>query len=211
MRRSIAFAAAMALAALSAQAHAQSRYGPGPSTLSWHGKTPPPAQAESPAQPVAPERPEPIAPWAQRMAAQTPPPAPAFQSPAPVAVARLEPALAPTAAPPARALPTHLYDSPPPPAPAVQPAPQQQTALLGAPAPRPAAAPLNPSAVAGPRFYSVYREYGVAPDAIPTAPQANRGQETTLREIPTTPSLSGPDDTEYLPARRNAEAASRTH
>lgn len=210
MRRPIAFAAAMALAALSAQAaDAQTRYGPGPSTLSWPGKASPPAQAEPAVQTVASTRPEPVAPWAPRIAARTAPPL-AVPVAAPVAPApRPEPIAAPTAAPAARALPSHLYEAP---APAPRAAPQQQTALLGAPPPRPAAAPLNPSAPAGPRFYSVYREYGVSPDAIPTAPQSNRGQETTLRDIPSTPSLSGPDDTEYLPARRNSEAASRrTH
>jgi hypothetical protein len=208
MRQPIAFAAAaMALAALSAQAHAQSRYGPGPSTLSWPGKAA--AQAKTTAPSVEPARPEPIAPWAQRMAALTPPSAaPLLPAAAPVATARPETAITPAAAPAPRALPSHLYDSPPP-APIAQTAPQQQTALLGAPAPRPLAAPLNPSAAAGPRFYSVYREYGVSPDAIPTAPQTSRGQETTLRETPSTPSLAGQDDTQYLPARPNSEAASR--
>ena len=203
MRRLIAFAAAMALATLSAQAHAQSRYGPGPSTLAWPGKTPPPAAPEIVAEAAAPARPEPIAPWAHRLAAAAPAPIPAAAPASIVAEAPqyAAPTSAPTASRPAH-VPTHLYDTPP----AAQPAPQQQTALLGGPAARPVPAS---GAAEGPRFYSVYREYGIAPDAILTAPHTSRGQETTLREIPSTPSLAAPDDTQYLPARPNGEAASR--
>lgn len=272
MRHPIAIAALLAAvasnAAVATDAAAQSRYGPrpggadtrsgvsvkgpGPSTLSWPGKSnhdPAPLQ-----DPIA-QRPEPLAPWAQRLAANTPAPQPqrpqaAAPAPlqAPVRAAPIQ--AAPVAAPAVQsraALPTSLYDAPAPVrAPAPQPAPRQtpqaaanqpfaaqlaapraaapqpaapraapsvqaqaappQTALLGGPPA--AAAPNSPN---GPRFYSVYREYGYSPDQIPVAPVpangARGGSVVELRDVPQTPSLAAPDDTQYVPPRTNQSSS----
>jgi hypothetical protein len=88
------------------------------------------------------------------------------------------------------------------------PAPVQRTPLMGAPAgpvPAPSAAPAPAAfdAPTGPRFYSVFREYGVSPDQIPVAPSVGRGAEVELREVPQTPSLASQDDTQYVPPRTN--------
>ena len=247
MRQSIAIAAIVALSAIAADASAQSRYGPRPSPapgeveplnpppgamLAWKGKTARDEQAVSEA-PV-PRRPEPVAPWSQRLASITPAAPRALPEPAsgPVNPPAPPPQVQPQAPAP---LPTSLYDAPaprpaPPPAPVQRPpaapvatrptAPQQpQTALLGEPRitqphqpgiPDPATLP-PPNR--GPRFYSVYREYGVVPDSIPVAPNVGRADEVQLKDVPSTPTLASPDDTQYVPPRTNQSeaAANRTH
>lgn len=182
MRPFIAIAALVALAGLSTQAVAQSRYGPRPT-----------ARVEETREATVDLPPQAMLGW------------PGKTAPAPIIAPQPQEAPQPS-------LPRHLYDTPAAPgpqaaiAPASAPAPVETALLGGPPAPRPA--PTSPSAT-GPRFYSVYREYGVAPDAIAQAPAARSGQETTLRELPSTPSLAGQDDTQYQPYRPNAEAASR--
>ena len=175
---------ALVLAACAGPAFAvQDRYGPpraegplgarvapppaGP-MLDWQGKSAAPQPAGLPA---AEHRPEPIAPWAQRMAprpAQDPPqshplaPQPAAMTPVPAAPQQ------------ARVLP--------PPANASRP--YAPAAIAAAPVPTAQAA----GATARPRFYSVSRQYGAQPDPIPAAGPP-RGQPLTLNEIPTSENL----------------------
>lgn len=174
----VAFATCLLLAAAGQAAAApapQDRYGPprplalasaqpstyaGP-TLRWAGK-----------RDAAPVR------------AEAPAPAPALK------LRETAPPLAPRRPEPQASLPQSLYDAPrretqapgrpvvaKPQAPVAPSAP-----ALRASAPRPVAAPAQPQAVAAqttqpaPRnhFYSLHREYGLTPDAIPPAPADDR-------------------------------------
>jgi hypothetical protein len=184
---------AFALAACASPAFAvQDRYGPpqtespaGPhrvqlppgALLDWNGKV---APRQVTAEPAALARPEPLAPWAQRMAPR-PPQGPAVQ-PQPAGVA-------PIAAPVAR---QQAPVTPPPPAqartlPAPVNAPEPYAARAAA-APPPVRTALAPGASARPRFYSVARQYGAQPDPIPVS-AAPRGPALTLSEIPTSENL----------------------
>lgn len=134
-------------------------------TLSWPSKA---AVREAPAAPV--------------QAAQAAP-----VRPAPVIAERAYTlgSAAPTPAPsPAALRPARLYDTPPPQA-AAQPAP----AVQPAPPPRAMAAAGAPT-----RFYSLHREYGMAPD--PTPPQSSSPGYV----------LIGPSDTAASPPQRDADA-----
>lgn len=236
MRQSIAIAALASATLIAADASAQSRYGPRPAPpqaerpvadlppaalLSWKGK-PQVAPERQAAEEQVVQRPDPVAPWAQRMASVTPSaPRPL---PEPASAASIPPPQPPRPAPPPASLPTSLYDPPaatqqPPPAPPPSrpPRPQPQTALLGEPritggAPSPVDPARLPPPNPGPRFYSVFREYGVTPDSIPVGPGLGRADEVQLKDVPSTPTLTSPDDTQYLPPRTNQSeaAASRT-
>jgi hypothetical protein len=168
-------------AAASAQTMVQDRYGPPPAAaayqaqqgvsayggpmLGWAGKrSPAPAQTAHPSQ----TRPEPLA-LARQFASQapaapapTPRPTPSVQpGDEPVLRAALPPAADPApdllGGPPAGPLPTSLYGqaaaAPPSPAPA-------RTYAQASAAPRPG----------GSQLYSLHREYGMTPDAIPAPP-----------------------------------------
>jgi len=183
---------ALALAACASPAFAvQDRYGPpqtespsGPrmvqlppgALLDWNGKV---APQQVGSEPAVLARPEPLAPWAQRMAPR-PSQVPAIQQ---------QTGVAPIAAPAARQ-PAPV--APPPPAQArVLPAPAngpQPYAARAAAAPPPVRTALAPGASARPRFYSVARQYGAQPDPIPVS-AAPRGPALTLSEIPTSENL----------------------
>jgi len=143
----IAFALAGATAA-SAQP-AQDRYGP-------------PRPARERAFEVAALRgyQGPLLGWANKRTAPTPPAAPAAQ-----------PEFAPTPAP---APPVAMAA----PAPRPQALPQPQRMAYAPARPQPIAAPQAPpphhDAGAGPRYYSLHREYGLAPDTIPEQSAAPR-------------------------------------
>ena len=168
-------------AAASAQTVAQDRYGPPPAVaahqaqqsvnayggqmLGWAGKrSPAPAQSAHAAQ----ARPESLAlarqfaPQAVAAPAPAPRPAPSVQPGyEPVLGAALPPAADPApgllGGPPAGPLPTSIYGQA---APAAQtPAPARTYAQASA-APRPG----------GSQLYSLHREYGMTPDAIPAPP-----------------------------------------
>lgn len=132
----------------------------GPRILTWSGKTQPTAPAEVvEAQADGPPAPLPA-----------PPPQGAWRRPGPGAQ---------TGAPQPLAAPPPRY--------AAQPAPQAAppASLYGAAQPQPpqqqAQAQAAPYA-GGPRFYSLHREYGVAPDPIPQAELS--GQTTDLAAPP---------------------------
>lgn len=172
MRLSLALLATIACAQTAAAQTVEDRYGP-PRTvaraeadtgsaqrvatlspyagrmLNWSGKlapqTPPTPEAGFEPQPVPQAAPQPVAPTP---VAATPAPRPVVAPPArPVAVQA-------HAAP----LPDSLYAAPPPAA----PAPQRMAAAATRPA-TPASTGSNS------RLYSVHREYGLSPDAIPAA------------------------------------------
>jgi hypothetical protein len=114
--------------------------------LSWPGKLSAPRAEAAPPAPMEAPRP-----------AETPAYAPTRVS---ASVRTAEPA-------PAR-LPTSIYDTPPAPPP-VQPvaaAPMAQP-----PAAQPAPSMQTARRADGPRFYSVHRDFGIAPDAAPIPPQ----------------------------------------
>ncbi len=151
-----------------ASAAAATRYD-GP-MLGWAGKRQPQAAATAPAT-SAPTQPAPMAAWA------------GYQTPS-----------APVAPPPvAQATPTSLY-APPRPAPAAAasaqaPAPTKDwsnyrsprvTAVAPAPPQQVAAA----GTVAGARFYSVDRDYGLTPDAAPRPGPDNRVLVTATEPPP---------------------------
>lgn len=153
--------------------------------LGWANKRQPTADVVAPTA-SAPAQPAPLAPWAGYRA-----------TPAPVAYA-------PPAAPaPAPALPASLYAAPrPSPAAAMTPVPpvakdwsnyrsSRMTAV--APVNAPATAPPPPSrpvAATGAnggtraRFYSVDRDYGLTPDAVPPAGPDNRVLVTATEPPP---------------------------
>lgn len=203
---------AFALAASASPAFAaQDRYGPprsepafdargtgaltGP-MLGWKGKTAAAdQQVERPA--AVPERPEPIAPWAQRIA---PRPAPAAQ-PSVQPTAATMPVMASAAAPTTRlvdAPPAQLRSAATPVNPPRMVGARAEAALAGGPGMAPArpavasppmATAQAPGAAARPRFYSVSRQYGAQPDPIPLAAPAPRGQALTLSEVPASENL----------------------
>lgn len=109
--------------------------------------------------------------WAGKASA-TPPastPAPVQLASAPQPRPQVQPQPAIVRAP-AQALPQSLYDSPRP-APAPAPAAVREPEPQPAPAPRLAQAPAAPQRGAAPaRLYSLHREYGMTPDAVPAAP-----------------------------------------
>ena len=169
--------------------------------LGWAGKRQASFAVPAP-QASAPTRPAPIAGWAGYQAtpvspAYTPPPA----SAPPTSLYATPRAAQPTAPQPVAPRPSPVAYAPPTPAPAVDwsnyrstrvtPAAQANaptsTALQVQPAVRqPVAAPTPPTppqprqiaavntGSAGARFYSVGREYGLTPDAIPPAGPENR-------------------------------------
>lgn len=125
------------------------------------------AAAPPPYVPFTPQVPLPMQQKAMRTASL---PANLYAAPASRAAAPV----APPAAPPARAL--RPAQSPVPPAPVAAAAPQMAPQPMQ-PAPvRMAAAPPAPRSIGeAPRLYSVHRDYGLAPDAIPEPPAgANR-------------------------------------
>ena len=155
--------------------------------LGWAGKRVPQV-ASSPEAEMAPARPEPMALARQFAYAQPPAPtaAPRAAPPAPQFQPGYEPvtggALPPVSdrapdllgGPPAAPLPTSIYDQ----AAAAPPAPQAQPQYQH-PAPSPAevprqiaqSAPLPAARPGGVQLYSLHREYGLTPDAIPAPPQ----------------------------------------
>ncbi|MDP1873032.1 hypothetical protein [Phenylobacterium sp.] len=209
---SLLFAGLILASAAPAQAQTviQDRYGPPPAAatrgpigvgtdsyggpmLSWSGK-----QSLSPARaPNAPARPEPMA-LARQFAPQSSPaampaafvPPPAVNRPAPAVQPGYEPvlrsSLPPTAGPapgllggpPPGPLPTSIYDQ------AARPAPAQAQAQSFAQA----SAAARPG---GSQLYSLHREYGMTPDAIPTPPS---GPNYILVGPPDTPEVSDDGD-----------------
>jgi hypothetical protein len=194
MRAAFALCAALCATSAVAEPVVQDRYGPprrrapeaaapapiaapekvavyqGP-MLGWSGKRVPTAPAAAPTQVAA--RPDPM-PMARSFRAPTAPVAP---PPAPVAEpSAAEPALPDpvVAAPVARAAPPPRSERPLPPPTARAPAPQSlydappPAATPAAAAPRPA--PAAASGAAPSRLYSLHREYGMAPDALPPLP-----------------------------------------
>ncbi|MFT4933919.1 MAG: hypothetical protein ACI9LT_000592 [Pseudoalteromonas distincta] len=185
-------------AAASAQTVVQDRYGPPPAAaahqaqqgastyggqmLGWAGKrNPAPAQAA----PAAPARPEPMAlarqfaPQAAAIAPPVPRPAPGVQPGyEPVLRAALPPAADPPpdllGGPPAGPLPTSIYGqaaaSPQAPAP-------PRTYAQASAAPRPG----------GSQLYSLHREYGLTPDAIPAPPAGDNYILVGPPDTPVTP------------------------
>lgn len=188
----------------SAQSLVQDRYGPPPAAaahqsqpaapgvggyggqmLGWAGKrSPAAASAGSP----SPARPEPMAlarQFAPASAAFAPPPT--APRPTPDVQPGYEPVLRasiPAAAdaapdllggPPTGSLPTSIYGGPAVPAP--QPAPTPRTYAQASATPR----------AGGSQLYSLHREYGMTPDAIPTPPA---GDNFILVGPPETPDTS---------------------
>ncbi len=166
MRPALVLLAALAGASAAAAQPTEDRYGPARAQpvrmasntagaayqgrlLTWSSRN------FTPQVPEAPRMPQPAPPVAAATPRSDPPaPAPRPAAPAPLA-ARPAPVRA-AASPPA--LPDSLY-APPPPSPAAPPVRLAQAR----PAPEPAAG----SHV---RLYSVHRQYGLTPDAIPAAP-----------------------------------------
>ncbi|MDO8410410.1 MAG: hypothetical protein Q7S93_10160 [Phenylobacterium sp.] len=163
--------------------------------LGWAGKRSPQGPPANDAA-TAPERPEPMALSRQFAYAQPPAQAPRAAPPPPVQPGYepvLRGALAPVSdrapdllgGPPAGPLPTSIYDQ----AAAAPAAPQpqyQQQAPAPAEAPRQFAqsAPLPAARPGGSQLYSLHREYGMTPDAIPAPPQ---GQNYILVGPPDAP------------------------
>lgn len=149
--------------------------------LGWAGKQAPQGPAADEAA-MAPQRPEPMA--LSRQFAYAQPPAPRAAPPAPQVQPGYEPvlrgALPPVSdrapdllgGPPAGPLPTSIYDQAAAAPPAPQPQPQYQ-APPPAEAPRQIAqsTPLPAARPGGAQLYSLHREYGMTPDAIPAPPQ----------------------------------------
>lgn len=178
----------------SAQSLVQDRYGPPPAAayqaasgaapyggrmLGWAGKRGPgPAQTTASA-----ARPEPLA-LARQFGPQTSPPPPAAAPQAPRVqpgyepvlrsslAAAAEPAPALLGGPPAKPLPTSIYGQAAP-----TPPPAPQAFAQASPAPRPG----------GSQLYSLHREYGMTPDAIPAPPA---GDNFILVGPPDTPETS---------------------
>jgi hypothetical protein len=159
---------------------------PTPHLLSWSGKTQPTAPAAAPQQ-VADARPAPMV---------LPPPQAAWRRPSPAAppVSTAPAYTAQTAAPQTAAPPTSLYAAPTAP----MQSQYQPRAQMAAAVPAPASSPYK----GGPRFYSLHREYGVAPDpiALPQQQAAFNGAQTDLAEPP-------PPADPRTPAQHRAAAA----
>lgn len=195
-------------AAASAQTAVQDRYGPPPAAairhsapasqgaepyggqmLGWAGKRDPaPAQGSA----FAPARPEPMA-----LARQFAPPPQAYapQAPAPRPTPSVQPGYEPvlrSALPPAAGPAPELLGGPPPAslptsiygqaaaAPAA-PAPAPRTYAQASAAPRPG----------GSQLYSLHREYGMTPDAIPAPPV---GDNYILVGPPDAPAVAGDEE-----------------
>jgi hypothetical protein len=204
-----------ALTATASAANAADRYGPGGSAppqagptaaaqvapaagqhrLSWAGKTEPTApasvQQQADARPAPMRLPPPQGAW-RRPGAGTPPASPAAMAPAALSTSQPQ---AYAASSTAAAPPTSLYGSPAAPTQS-QYAPRTQ-AVAATPQPGRSA----PYA-GGPRYYSVHRDYGMAPDPIPAAlPQPFfNGQQADLAEPP-------PPVDPRTPAQQRAAAA----
>lgn len=158
--------------------------------LGWAGKRAPQGSTADDAA-MAPQRPEPMAlsrqfAYAQPPAARAAPPAPPPTQVQPGYEPVMRGALPPVSdrapdllgGPPAGPLPTSIYDqaAAAPLAPQSQPQPQpqyQRQAPPAAEAPRQIAqsAPLPAARPGGVQLYSLHREYGMTPDAIPAPPQ----------------------------------------
>lgn len=198
--------ATLLMAAVAAPAFgAQDRYGP-------------PSTAASRAAVTAHDaRPEPLAPWARRLAANAPapvaaPPAPPRPQPLSAWAMRQQPAPVATRLPPPPAGGPQPLAYRPAVAPAPMPAvPQTAVPQAVAAAPRPSA--MAPGATGRPRLYSVSRQYGEEPDRIPVTPPA-QGQVLNLAETPVTRSMSqgaGPlEDIPISETSRNAAASRAT-
>lgn len=171
--------------------------------LGWANKRQPQAEVSAPVQPV-PTRPAPLANWAgyQGAPARTEPP-PASIAPAPptnlYAAPRPSPVAAVQAAPaPAKDWSNYrsarVTNPPSSNAPANAPAAAPPTNLYAQPIARQAIAPpppVQPRQVAaantgatGARYYSVSREYGLAPDALPPAGPDSRVLITASEPLP---------------------------
>ena len=149
--------------------------------LSWSGKkaaapAPDPDLAEARYAPAPDYAPGGGAPQPSRYAVATDASESRYGSP------ESDPAPAPRAAPPS----AQAYARPvayAPPAPQAAPAPQPAPPVQAAPAPQPSAGYAAPAAAAPPaeqaagtrsvRFYSLHREYGMAPDPIPESREAH--------------------------------------
>ncbi|WP_305284416.1 hypothetical protein [Phenylobacterium sp.] len=154
---------------------------------------------------MAPERPEPMALSRQYAYTQPPPAAPRAPPPAPVAPSpQVQPGYEPVlrgalppvsdrapdllGGPPAGPLPTSIYGqgvaAPAPPRPEYPRAEYRAAAPAEAPQQLAQSAPLPAARRGGSQLYSLHREYGMTPDAIPAPPQ---GQNYILVGPPDAP------------------------